>query len=149
MSFRDIKVPASVRVSATWFVLLAASLVAVGHDNATLDAIPSAHGGQVRMAGPFHIELVLEKGSTTKKRPILVYLQNHLMQGVSSAGTTATVTITAGASIVAELAPNGPQSLKGSAIYGMRADLTAVVALTASDGQVWSATFMPGAALAH
>ena len=118
---------------------------ALAHDSATLDAIPSAHGGQVRMAGPFHIELLLEKGTVRKKRAVHVYLQNHLMQGVSSAGTKATVTIKDGMSSVAHLIPNGPESLGGSATYGMSATLTAVVSLTANDGEVWTATFTPGA----
>ena len=33
------------------------------HTDASLDALPSPHGGQVRAAGPYHLELVAKEGT--------------------------------------------------------------------------------------
>ena len=57
-------------------LLLGMTLAAVhAHDPATLDSLPSSHGGQVRMAGPFHIELViLGRAAAQTERFVLVYL---------------------------------------------------------------------------
>lgn len=130
-----------------WLLALAMtapSAALLAHDNATLDAMPSPHGGQVRMAGAYHIELVLEKGGAKKRRSVLIYLQNHAFQGVSSAGTSATVTIKmGGGSITVALKPDGPESLRGSAVYGMQPGLTASVTFTTGDGQLLSAAYTP------
>ena len=45
-------------------ILAAAALFAVpafAHDDATLDAMAAPHGGQLRMSGAWHLELVLAK----------------------------------------------------------------------------------------
>ena len=45
-------------------VLAAAALFAApafAHDDATLDAMAAPHGGQLRMSGAYHLELVLAK----------------------------------------------------------------------------------------
>src|ERR1700693_3218316 len=69
-------------------LLLGTTLAPVqAHDPATLDGLPSSHGGQVRMAGPFHIELViLGREAAQRNRLVLVYLQNHMFEDVSSGG---------------------------------------------------------------
>ena len=46
--------------------VLAATLIifqpAWAHTDESLDAMPSPHGGQVRAAGPYHLELVAKDG---------------------------------------------------------------------------------------
>ena len=45
-------------------ILAAAALFAApafAHDDATLDAMAAPHGGQLRMSGAWHLELVLAK----------------------------------------------------------------------------------------
>ena len=53
------------------WILIAALLMGHGtafaHDDATLDATVTPHGGQMRMAGIYHFELVLAKDSKTAK----------------------------------------------------------------------------------
>jgi len=43
----------------------------LAHTDAYLDALPSPHGGQVRMAGPMHLELVV------KATAVEVYVTDH------------------------------------------------------------------------
>ena len=75
-----------------WFPALAvASLLAAGgalaHDDAHLDTQQAPHGGQLRMAGVYHFELVLDHSSPEPKdKPVLVYLTDHAGQKISAAG---------------------------------------------------------------
>jgi hypothetical protein len=79
------------------FMLVVVSATQVwAHDATTLDAMPSAHGGQVRMAGPYHIELLLEGSGAAGVRPIRVYLQNHAFEAVTSSGMIGSIKLTDG-----------------------------------------------------
>jgi hypothetical protein len=133
------------RVIFTNFMLIAVFAPrAWAHDATTLDAMPSAHGGQVRMAGPYHIELLLEGKSAAGVRPIRVYLQNHAFEAVTSSGMIGIVKLTDGTierSIT--LKPTGINSLIGSGSYSSNQAMVAVVSVTTKDGQVLSATFTP------
>jgi hypothetical protein len=132
----------ALRLSMITLTILPARMMA--HDAATLDAMPSQHGGQVRMAGPYHIELLLERVSVKGNRHIAIYLQNHLLQVLPSAGTSAQVKLTDGSrSTSVALTPDGLESLGGSVSCSSSAALVAVVLLRARDGQIYSATFNP------
>jgi hypothetical protein len=114
------------------------------HDAATLDAIPSAHGGQVRMMGPYHVELILDRTVAKAKKPIWIYLQNHAFQGMPSGGTTATVTfVEGGASTTSPLRPAGPESLLGIGVYSDDPALLAIISLTDGNKQTYKETFTP------
>jgi hypothetical protein len=127
------------------FTLLCALPVRVmTHDAATLDAIPSAHGGQVRMLGPYHVELLLDHGAGTGKRPVRIYFQNHAFQGVPAAGIAATLKLTDnGITIAVELKQDGAESMLGFASYFNHLDLVAVLLLVDKDGQSYRTIFMP------
>jgi hypothetical protein len=117
---------------------------AYSHDAAMLDSIPSAHGGVVRMAGPYHIELVLEPSSSKPLRQVRIYLQNHAFVGMPSKGLTGAVTLTFyTVSVAIPLIPDGPESLGGSGSFLDDPALKMIVSLTDKDGQVFSATFSP------
>ena len=117
---------------------------AYSHDAAMLDSIPSAHGGVVRMAGPYHIELVLEPSSSKPLRQVRIYLQNHAFVGMPSKGLTGVVTLTFyTVSVAIPLIPDGPESLGGSGSFLDDPALKMIVSLTDKDGQVFSAIFSP------
>jgi hypothetical protein len=125
-------------------VLALLSASAPAHDAMALDSMPSAHGGQVRMAGPYHMELVLEGTPTGETRSIHIFLQNHLFADVASAGITGMVRLTEGSQTTAiSLTPDGFNSLRGQGRYASRSMVRAVVVLTTKDGEQWSATFAP------
>jgi hypothetical protein len=127
-------------------LLLGLTAAAVhAHDPATLDGMPSAHGGQVRMAGPFHIELViLGRAATQKDRMVLVYLQNHMFQDVSSSGLKGIVRILDGQRVTAvSLSPIEANGFSGTGAFDINPSVTAEISITDRDGEVWSATYTP------
>ena len=70
------------------------------------------------MAGPYHIELLLEGRGAAGVRPIRVYLQNHAFEAVTSSGMIGTIKLIDGTierSI--SLKPTGINSLIGSGSY--------------------------------
>ncbi len=56
------------RFLLTLAAALAAATPALAHDDATLDAMQAPHGGQLRMAGAYHIELVLARDARGASR---------------------------------------------------------------------------------
>jgi hypothetical protein len=121
------------------------------HDPATLDSLPSAHGGQVRMAGPFHVELVvLGQEGTETERLVLVYLQNHMFKDVSSAGVKGIARFMNGPQVTTvNLIPIETNGFSGRGAFDVNPSVTAEVSITDKDGEVWSATYTPFAAKAQ
>ena len=60
----------------------ALSLPAGAHTEDYFDSKESAHGGQTRMAGPYHLELV------AKNNEILLYVMDHADREFSTEGET-------------------------------------------------------------
>jgi len=118
------------------------------HDPATLDSLPSVHGGQVRMAGPFHVELVvlgLEAAQTD--RLVLIYLQNHMFQDVSSAGLKGIARFMDGQRVTTvNLIPIESNGFSGRGAFDVNPSVTAEVSITDKDGEAWSAIYTPFAA---
>jgi hypothetical protein len=119
--------------------------LAQAHDDATLDHQTSPHGGQVRMAGPQHFELVVVKDSpVAKANPILVYVTDHGGTAIPTAGATGTITLLSGKTkVTAALKPDGPNSLKGSATYASTSDLKAVLTVTLAGQPSQQARYTP------
>ena len=112
---------------------------ALAHDPETLDQMPSPNGGQVRMAGPYHLELVLEP------RRVTLHVMDHANREVPVAGGRATATFTTSddETETVELAPTGESTLGRAGEFpaapGMRVEVTIAI-----PGQgKWSATFTP------
>ena len=126
------------------FTLIAAG-TACAHDDATLDATAAPHGGQLRMAGIYHFELVLVPDSkTAKDNPVVVYLTDHAGTKVSSAGATGTVTLLGAAGkATAALQPDGDNRLKSVAKYASTPDTKVVLAITMPGKQPEQARFTP------
>jgi hypothetical protein len=80
-----------------------------GHSDDYFDAIPSPHGGQIRMAGPYHFELSLT-GQT-----ITVYVTDHADRPIATTGAKGQLEITVGDNnTLVELTPNGENTFKAS-----------------------------------
>lgn len=119
--------------------------LALAHDAATLDAMPSANGGQVRMAGPYHFELVVAKDSPTARlNPVAVYLTDHADQKLPAAGARGKVTLLVGQEKTEiALTPAGDNKLAGQGVYASLPALKAIVAITFPDGRTEQARFTP------
>lgn len=72
-------------------------------------------GGQLRMAGLYHLELVLDNSSPAiADKPVVVYVTDHAGQKISTANATGTATILAAkAKATVALVPDGDNRLKG------------------------------------
>ena len=124
-----------------WF----ASTPAWAHDDAYLDTVKAPHGGQLRMAGPLHLELVLSKTPTeAQDKVIAVYLTDHAGNKQSAAGAKGTITILYGKTKVsAPLTPDGDNKLQAQAVYASTPGLKAIVNVTLAGQAAQQARFTP------
>jgi hypothetical protein len=129
--------------------LVAALLLGAGgalaHDDAYLDSVAAPNGGQLRMAGPYHYELVLAKeGGEPQERPILVYVTDHAGQAIPTFGATGTATLLSSQGrVTATLAPDGDNRMKGIAAYAATPGMKAVVGIALAGKGPEQARFTP------
>lgn len=118
---------------------------AQAHSDDYLDTQKAPNGGQLRMAGAYHYELVVAKESReAKDNPVLVYVTDHAGAKVSTAGAGGTATILAGkAKATVKLAPDGDNRLKGVGKYSSTPDMKAVVSITLAGKAAEQARFTP------
>jgi hypothetical protein len=135
-------------ISAAAMTLAGGAAPALAHDDAYLDTQKSANGGQLRMAGAYHFELVMAKDSKeAKENPIVVYVTDHAGTKIPSKGMSAMAIILTGkAKTTANLVADGDNRLKGMAKYASNPDAKVVLAVTQSDKSVEQARFTPFAA---
>lgn len=136
-------------IAAVAAASLLSSFAAPAHDDATLDATPSANGGQVRMAGAWHYELVVAPAGAkaSPAAPVVVYVTDHAAAKVSTAGATGSVTILAGGKkATIALQPDGDNRMKGSGAYASTRDMKAVVSIALPGQAAQQARFTPLAA---
>jgi len=128
--------------------LLFAGHAAYAHDNGALDKMPAPNGGQLRMAGPYHFELLVDKNNKeAKDSPVTVYLTDHGAQKIPAAGASGTATILAGkAKVTVPLAPAGDNKLTGVGKYVSDAQMKVVVSVVFPDKKIGQARFSPLAA---
>jgi hypothetical protein len=129
-------------------VLLGLTFAAGGvlaHDDAYLDTQKAPNGGQLRMAGPYHYELVVVKDAKeAKENPVVVYVTDHAGQKVLTVGATGTATILAGKlKATSTLKPDGDNRMKGFAKYASTPDMKVVVSITLSGKPAEQARFTP------
>lgn len=118
---------------------------ALAHSDEYLDTQQTPNGGQLRMAGMYHFELVVAKDSKeAKDNPVVVYVTDHAGIKVPTAGAKGTAIILSGkAKATVNLAPDGDNRLKGSGTYASTPDMKAVVSITLSGKAAEQARFTP------
>lgn len=123
---------------------------ALSHSDEYLDTQPTPNGGQMRMAGAYHYELVVKKDSkTVKENPVVLYVTDHGGAKISTAGARGTATILAGKlKATASLVPDGDNRLKGFAKYASTPDMKVAVTVTLPGKTTEPARFTPMAKLA-
>ena len=132
-------------LTAVAFVLATSAASVHAHDDAYLDTQQAPNGGQLRMAGVYHLELVVDKSTPqAADKPVVVYVTDHAGQKVSTEGATGNATILAakGKASVA-LVPDGDNRLKGTGRYASTADMKAIVQFTAKGQSPETARFTP------
>ena len=129
--------------AASAFGLASPALLA--HTDEVLDTQKAPNGGQLRMAGAYHYELVVAKDSKeAKDNAVVVYVTDHAGTKVPTNGASGTATILAGkAKATATLAPDGDNRLKGMAKYLPSPDMKVVVLITFPGKAAEQARFTP------
>jgi len=125
------------------FALLATGGAAFAHDDATLATLKAPHGGQLKVAGGWHLELVQKAGDASGANTLTVYVTDHNGTAISSAGMKGSATILTGKDKqAATLSPDGENRLKAVASYDRKAKPKIVVSIS-GDGKSEQARFTP------
>ena len=118
---------------AVLLLLVALSPRVHAHSDEYFDSRPTPHGGQVRMAGPVHLELVVRGDEVT------VYMTDHADHPVSTDNGSAKVIMRSSKRnrFVVVLRPVGDNVLQGTGDFklGKRNDVTVLVTLPGQDPQ--------------
>lgn len=132
--------------AAVAVALTIATLPAFAHDDAYLDTQKAPNGGQLRMAGPQHYELVTQRNTAASEDSrIVIYVTDHAGTPLATTGATGTATILAGKTRgTAALAPDGDNRMKGVARYVPTPDMKVVVSITLPGAAPEQARFTPG-----
>lgn len=131
--------------AATLLAALFTGSGALAHTDEYLDTQKAPNGGQVRMAGVYHFELVVAKDTKeVKDNPVIVYVTDHAGAKVPTAGASGTATVLAGkAKATVTLTPDGDNRLKGVGKYASTPDLKAIVFITLAGKAAEQARFTP------
>ena len=134
---------------ATAATLTTTLVQAHGDEVHTPQAAP--HGGQIAVAGAYHLELIVSKDSKeAKDNPIVVFVTDQSGNKVPSTGASGTATLLTGKTKAsATLVPDGENRLKGTAAYASTPDMIVIVALTVPGKDPVQARFTPMAASNH
>lgn len=126
-------------------LLAAAAAPALAHDDAYLATQPAPNGGQVRMAGPYHFELVTGAAGGTNGRDFVVHVTDHAGAPVATQGARGVAQVLAGkARSSVPLAPDGANRMKGTAGHAVAPDMKVVVSITLPGQPAAQARFAPG-----
>lgn len=124
---------------------LLSTTAALAHTDEYLDTQAAPNGGQLRMAGAYHYELVVAKNGTDgKESPVTVYVTDHAGAKVATVGGGGTTTLLAGKTkTTVTLTPDGDNRLKGVGKYVSSPDLKAIVSITLPGKTTEQARFTP------
>ncbi len=108
------------------------------HDNAWLDANKTPHGGQVRMAGMYHFELVV------KPNDLKVYVMDHGNNPIETKDMQAkAVVLTGKDKVKLDLHPAEENLLISNEAFGISDDMKVVLSVTPKGQAVEQARFTP------
>jgi hypothetical protein len=121
-------------------VSLAWSLPASAHTEEYFDSHAAPHGGQMRMAGPYHLELV------TKDKEIVVYVSDHGDNKIVTEGAVGKASIQVGKAkpkTAIKLEPAGDNVLKGTGDFTVTPETVFIVFVKLPEQEAQSARFSP------
>lgn len=131
------KSPLTFLIIALTFFL--ASTAALAHTDEYLDTQKTPHGGQMRMAGPYHFELLAKNG-----QEIVIFVTDHAGTKIPTTGGSGTATILSGKSkTTLTLTQDGDNRLKGIGKYVATPDMKVVISITIAGKPAEQARFTP------
>jgi hypothetical protein len=117
---------------------LASAYPAGAHTDEYFESVEAPHGGQLRMTGPFHMELVAQDGALT------VYVTDHADNAISVEGGLAKATVeTNTTKTQVHLHPVGTNMLKGSGAFSLTPSTVVIVFMKLPNQDGYAARFMP------
>jgi hypothetical protein len=120
--------------------ILVTSFPAQAHNEEYFDSRESPHGGQMRMTGPYHLELVL------KDKEILLYVMDHADSKISIKGGSGKATIQTGkdkTAVSIKLEPAGDNIFKGIGNIPATPETVIIVFIDLPETEAHSARFTP------
>lgn len=122
----------------TALLILTSAAVVYAHTNEYLDTIDGMHGGQLRMSGPYHFELVATPGD------LVVFVTDHADNPIATAkGKASALVNTAGKKVQVPLLPAGDHSFRGHASFTLDERSTVHLKVTMPNASPELATFQP------
>ena len=119
---------------------LAVSLPAGAHTEEYFDSITAPHGGQMRMAGPYHLELV------TNEKEIVLYVTDHADSKISTEGGVGKAAFQvrkAKPKTSIKLEPGEGNTLKGARDFTVTPETVIIVFIKLPDQEAQSTRFTP------
>tara|TARA_R110002073_G_scaffold332890_1_gene519604 strand:+ start:1497 stop:1952 length:456 start_codon:yes stop_codon:yes gene_type:complete len=123
-------------------VLIGAVLVlplpAWPHTDVYFDSVNAPHGGQLRMAGPYHLELV------AKDNEIMLYVTDHADVKINTDDGISKASVQTGkAKASVKLEPAGDNMFKGSGEFLVKPDTLIIVFIKLPEQEAHAARFTP------
>ena len=110
------------------------------HTDEQLDTISSPHGGQVRAAGPYHLELVVKDGE------LVLHVTDHAGQEIHTDGGEGKANIQqdkTGSKITVKLEPSQQNIFTGSGEFQINPETVIVVFVKLLEQDAYAARFTP------
>ena len=110
------------------------------HTDEALDAISSPHGGQVRAAGPYHLELVAKDGE------LVLHVTDHANNEINTSGGEGKASLQfdkAGGKITVKLEPSRNNMFTGSGEFQINPETVIVVFVKLPEQDAYAARFTP------
>ena len=124
--------------------VLAAPLIifqpAWAHTDDSLDAMASPHGGQVRVAGPYHLELIAKDGE------LVLHVTDHAWQEIKTDGGESKANIQqgkGGSKVTIKLEPSQQNMFTGSGEFQINSETVIVVFVKLPEQDAYGARFIP------
>jgi len=119
-------------------MILALALSAGAHTDEYFESVQAPHGGQLRMTGPYHMELLAKDGELT------VYVTDHADNIISVDGGLAKATVETGSNRAqVHLHPIGGNVLKGTGSFSLTPSTVVIVFMKLPNQDGYAARFMP------
>lgn len=121
------------------FLIMALPDLAWAHSDEYLDTIEAPHGGQLRMAGPFHLELVAKEGE------LQLYVTDHMDKEISTKGGSGKANIISenGEKISINLTPFMGNLMKGKGDFKLTPETVVSVFVALEGYETEGARFTP------
>ena len=122
--------------AALTFTLTSGPVLA--HSDEYLDTVQAPHGGQLRMAGAQHFELVARRGE------IMVYVTGHAGDKINTKGANGSATVLAGKTkAIINLVPAGDNMLKGAGQFELSQNMKVVLSVSLPGNPAQQVRFTP------